>query len=266
VDFIQRWRPAVRPVAVRLPPWRRVPLNSALHDIELRSSVRGRDVRAEQPLLLLARVPAGDYRLVVDGTADLRGMLSVTIGASSQPLETWSIDGLRRGEAGLRLHLPTLVHSVTIRGDDLARSSVRHLGLRPEVVRSGEPVGGRYTLRAARYGEARAFFLDDGVFVEPGGMWTRGDSVAELVVTGGHGGVAEFDVMSGPVPTDVDLSVDGALQHITFAPNERRRLQVSTGLWKIATTGKFRPKDHDPTSSDARSLGVRLEFAERTKN
>ena len=37
-----------------------------------------------------------------------------------------------------------------------------------------------YIVRASRYGTATAFFLDDEIYVEPAGLWTRGEDAAQF--------------------------------------------------------------------------------------
>jgi hypothetical protein len=153
------------------------------------------------------------------------------------------------------------VHSITIRGDERANALISNLGLRPREVPTPGRVGERYALRGARYGQVRAFFLDDAIYMESEGLWTRGDSAAELVVVNdaGDGGV-DIDVTAGPVATTVNFAIGGDTQRIALAAGQRQRVQLAAGLWKVTTTGRFRPKDYDPGSRDARPLGVRIEF------
>ena len=131
IDFVQRWNPDRRPLAVRLPSWETLSPESALASITLASSVRARDLPQQRPLLALTRVPAGEYRLVVEGSRDLQGTLTVSVGSTSQTLERWSLAGAHAGDTSFVLQLPTLVHSVTITGDALARSHVTQVSLRP---------------------------------------------------------------------------------------------------------------------------------------
>jgi hypothetical protein len=263
IDFIQRWNPERRPLAVRVPPWRAVPLETALSTIQLRNSVRAREMRQHQPLLALARVPAGEYRLVIEGARDLQGTLTVSVGSTSQTVERWSLAGVHAGDTPLILQLPTLVHSVTILGDELARSLITHVALRPGHVASGADGKDRFALRAARYDDVRAFFLDDAIYMEPGGMWTRGGSTAELVVAGDRDDTIAVLLVAGPLPTSVEISTRDFVQQVSLVPNESRRLQVSPGLWTVRTMGSFRPIDYDVASRDARSLGVRIELSAR---
>jgi hypothetical protein len=263
IDFIQRWNPDRRPVLVRVPSWRPLPQETALSSIQLRSSVRAREMRQHQPLLALARVPAGDYGLVVEGARDLEGTLTVSVGSTSQTVESWPLDRLHAGDTPLIVQLPTLVHSVTILGDERARSLITQVALRPSRIASGGS-NDRLALRATRYGSIRAFFLDDALYMEPGGIWTRGGSVGELVVASDDGREIEVRISAGPVPSMVEIAAGDTVREVALAAHESRQLQLAPGSWTVRTRGSFRPKDYDVATRDARSLGVRIEFPARS--
>jgi hypothetical protein len=262
IDFVHRWNPERRPTTLRIPAWQAVPAETALGSIQLRSSVRAREMQQHQALLALSGVPAGDYRLVVEGARDLQGTLTVSIGATSQTVERWPLDGLHAGDTPLILQLPARVRSVTILGDELARSSVTRVALRPSRLGSGDSHD-RFALRAARYDGVRAFFLDDDLYMEPGGIWTRGGSVGELVAASDGGREIDVQVIAGPVATALEISTGDTTRQVSLAANESRRLQVPPGRWVVRTKGSFRPKDYDAASHDARSLGARLELSAR---
>jgi hypothetical protein len=260
MHFLQGWSPERRSIAVRLPAFRRVPVDAGLTEIQLRGSERARDTKDSRSLLALDRVRAGTYGLIIDGAPHLEGRLTVSVGATSQTIEEWSLQGIPSGDTGLQLRIPTRVHSVTIRVDPRAQELIAHVGLRPQHVVSGEMVSNRYALRGARYGQARAFFLDDALYMEPGGIWTRGDATAEVVVVKDDNGPVALDVTAGPVPTTVEFGARDLFERVTLAPGERRALQLPTGLWRVTTEGRFRPTEHDRGSRDGRPLGARIEF------
>lgn len=263
IEFVRRWRPESRPLTVRLPPVRRVATEAALRSSYLRSSVRARDLPNERPLLVLTRMPMGDYRLVIEqGASRLAGTLIACAGTTSQPLEQWSLDGLEAGQTPLMLRLPAGVRSVTIRGDAAAQAGITRLALRPERVETTARLTGRYALRAARYGRVQAFFLDDALLMEPRGVWTRGGAGGEVMVRtdGGDEELIELDVTAGPVPVTVTLTAAAATQTLALEAGERRRVRLPGGLWEVETSGMFRPKDFDVSNQDARPLGAHLEF------
>jgi len=260
IEFIRRWQPIYRPLALSLPSRRLLTSEEALHSIELGTSLRARDAVAPRPLLALNRLPAGEYRVIAEGAGELAGTLRVSVGATSQTIEEWPLAGRHAGDVGLRVQLPTLVHSLTIRSDDRAGALISRLALRPDQVHFGGELDERYAVRAARYGATRVFFLDDGLFMEPAGIWTRGDSVAEIVLTTDLDGPSAVNVTAGPTPAVLDLEGTAGTDALNLQPGEQRVVRVAPGRWKLTTRGGFRPKDFDRENQDGRWLGVRLEF------
>jgi hypothetical protein len=261
LHFVQRWRPGERPLSVRIASWRLAKTDSALGAIELRSSARAREVPSDGSLMALRRVPAGDYRVVVEGNADLAGALTLSVGATALPLERWTLEGLRAGVTPFVFRAPSMLHSVSIRGDATAMSSLHRVSLRAERVEALDNARARVALRAARYGDVRAFFLDDLLYMEPGGIWTVGNGEGELIVVADAGTAAGVAISAGPVATEVSIAVnDDRVEEVTLKPGERRLVTLPAGLWHIETKGMFRPVDHDAANTDARPLGARLEF------
>ena len=259
-EFIRRWHPSLRPTAVQLPSLRLSGVDAAVAGLDLATSARARDLMRGRPLLAIPWVPAGDYRVAIEGAAELAGTLTVSVGQTSQPLEVWPLEGQTAGLTTLRIRLPALAQSVVIRADDQARARITRLTLRPDALQPS-PSGGNYIIRSARYGQARAFFLDDEIYMEPGGVWTRGDSTSRFYVTSDtEAGTVPIDVIAGPVPTHVEWR-SGAWQITAdLVAGERRQFEVVVGsLLEFGARGAFRPVDVDPGSDDRRRLGVRLE-------
>jgi hypothetical protein len=205
---------------------------------------------------MIPHLPAGVYRLEADGAIEGTGTITAEVGTTSLPLERWPLNA----GAG-RLTLPTGASRVTIRGDVNQMNSGSSLHLRPEQVEIRSQLARREAARAAGYGRARVFFLDDAMYPEESGIWTRGDATGEFVVwTEGDVAAVIVKVTAGPIAVEVELSGEGRGERLALAPGESRTLQLRTGLWTITTRGVFRPKDHDRSSDDARPLGARLEF------
>jgi hypothetical protein len=131
-------------------------------------------------------------------------VLTVSVGQTSQTVETWALDGMMAGETDLVVRLPALAHSVVIRADETARARIAKLSLRAESVRPSEADDGAYIIRASRYGHVRTFLLDDDVYLEPEGMWTRGNSIARIAVVSDVAR-ATLALQAGPVRTTIDL-------------------------------------------------------------
>jgi hypothetical protein len=98
------------------------------------------------------------------------------------------------------------------------------------------------------------------MYMEPGGVWTRGDASADVVLANDDEGLVDVELSAGPVPVTLRFSGSTTIPALTLAPDERRRIQLANGLWKVTTRGMFRPKDYEPTNRDARPLGARIEF------
>lgn len=110
------------------------------------------------------------------------------------------------------------------------------------------------------YGSVTVARLSGAADLEPHGIWTRGDSSVTLMARGGESGTIVIEVVAGWAPAGVEFDVNGRARRLSLGPHERRRLELPPGRWVVRTSGAFRPVDHDPSSSDARRLGVRLEF------
>ena len=259
IDFLQRWRPEQRPIAVELPRLHALQAASVLDRIELASSRRPREANPDPALLTVAWPPGGDYQLMIDGDRDPAGELTVSVGMTSLAIETFRLDG-GGNAAAMRISLPAVAHSLVVRGDDTATRHIKRIWLRPLALHPGVDRYGEYVIRAARYHSARVFVLDDEVYMEPGGLWTRGHSTARLALTSDQP-VVPIDLQAGPIATTVALTVENWSSETVLAAGERRRIEVPTGgVLTVRTTGSFRPVDHDPTARDSRALGVRVEF------
>jgi hypothetical protein len=260
-DLIRRWNPAWRPLAVQLPAARSLDLNAAIATLELRSSARSREITNPRPLLAIPWVPAGDYRVAIEGASQLDGVLTVSVGMTSQPVETWRLEQVNAGITPLRVRLPALAHSVVIRGDESAARRIVRMSLRPERIEPSTAMSREYIVRASRYGTATAFFLDDEIYVEPAGLWTRGEGTAQFFLSpDAEAAAVDVDVQAGPVQSSMEWSAGGRPSRIDLAPGERRRIQLPRGLVTLRTRSQFRPVDLDPGVEDRRRLGVRLEF------
>jgi hypothetical protein len=258
VEFVRRWQPSLHPVVVDMPRLEFLNGEAAFRNLTLRTSRRRPPPEREPRLLDIERLPAGTYSLVAEGSAST-GRVTVFVN-SAVPLEQWTLGAFTGAETGIVMHLPIDMQSLVIRGDDAATSRAVRLALRPAVIGSRSRVHG-LAERAARYGRVRTFLLDDGIYVEPSGMWTRGNTDADLVLSADSSGWADTDLQAGPTPTVVDLHAGEWSHRVELAPGARVRTRIPAGpVVTIRTTGAFRPVDHDASARDARPLGVRIEF------
>ncbi|MEZ5318197.1 MAG: hypothetical protein R2752_12415 [Vicinamibacterales bacterium] len=216
---------------------------------------------APPPWLALAGVPAGAYQLeIVKG--DGRGTTLVASLGRSAPVGQWAVGpGARQV---LPLDLPAGADRLVIAPPDGAPLPPdAHVALRAVAL---EPMpGGRFAVAAARLGRATVLLLDDGVFVEPEGLWVRGGRDATFLVVGPAGQGGRLRLGNAPVPNDVRLVVDGAvvLDEAMAASASREVSLPATPdgrvLVSVRSSGGFRPSDLGG-SEDRRYLGVRVEL------
>ncbi|MFN2445994.1 MAG: hypothetical protein ABR606_10510 [Vicinamibacterales bacterium] len=260
--FLHQWDPAWQTTAMKLRPTRRLGVDGVTEQLELSTGARGGRPAGAAPLLQLAQVPAGRYRVVTNGPARGRGELRISIGRSAQILERWPGSEL----GGRSLDLPVRAHSITIDGDEEARRLIDHVSLRPIAgVPRSERLTGGYARGAASYGSARVFFLDDNAFMEVPGFWTRGEGDTRVILDRGaprtmrlrvrNGAVAnEVSLVSGGWRTTLDLAV-GAVREVDLPAFSRR-----ADVLMLRTRSGFRPVEVDAKSDDLRKLGVWIEF------
>lgn len=257
--LLDRWRPAWQPHAVQLAPID-VLSAGALAPRLLLGSPRPRGL-GEDVLLAIPRLPAGEYALVLAGDGELAGMLTAEVGREGGAIERWPLDGRRGPDPAYALSLPVRVHSLVIRADERARETAREAMLRPRAVMPDSGAAG-YAARAARHGSVRAFFLDGNAFPEPGGFWTRGDTATAVVLAADGPVRAVLRLRAGGVPVGVRLTVRGWTWDAPLEAGETREVALPSPApgqpvaVTIATTGGFRPAEHEPGSRDTRLLGV----------
>ncbi len=218
-------------------------------------------------LLQLPGLPAGRYRMWIErpaGSAAADAGLFVGPRAGP-PVCAWRIEEAPAGAVSREFELPVGVSSLALRWIGEPQAPVRAAWLQPAGRAGGDrlPRGMRASA-AARYGRAAVFAIGRA-FLEPEGLWTGGDTTAELVVQSASGeDHSDFTMGAGPVDTSVEVTAGPFAWRGTLAPGERRGLRLPTGaggavLVRIRTTPGFRPASHDPSSGDVRLLGVRLD-------
>ncbi|MGE3275245.1 MAG: hypothetical protein AB7O67_09040 [Vicinamibacterales bacterium] len=268
-DFLRNWNPTLQPLTLSVLPTRRVSAADLPRRLTLETTERGVAVGGTRPLFQVPLVPAGRYEVLTDGRSRLSGALDVLVGRTSQRLDHWPVDGRPGGVPGLTLELPVLVHSVTIVGDAAATGAITSLSLRPlEVVPPAGRVDDDYAVRASRYGTLRVFFMDDNVFMEAPGFWTRGGATGVVVLDPDEGSGRSLRLRAGPVPVVVDLEAGDWRETLTLPAGEERVIDPPAGeggatTLSIHTHDGFRPSEVDARSDDRRFLGVWLEPAER---
>jgi hypothetical protein len=266
---LREWHGDPQQTTVRLQPLRLLNADEFQRQIEIGSTDRPSKTTAEndQPTLLrVSYLPAGDYDIVVDGRSSLGGELFLWTGRTELPTERWRLEGRQPGFTGLVARFPVAVYSATFRGDPEARASVHKLRLRMRSLRTPEFGPERFALQGIRYGNTRAFFMDDHAYMEGGGFWTRGESATTVVAdVGVDQPPPTVWLQSGPVATSVQVRVGSWMNEVKLNAQERKSVALpanDTHQWSIEiTTGTaFRPSEVIPGNGDTRSLGVWVEL------
>jgi hypothetical protein len=221
-------------------------------------------------LLSLPYLPAGRYRFWVDLSMAGAFEMSLLGGDSDGPVESWRLAEGGTGASSRDFMLPVGLSGLRVRGDAGARPAIRSVWLQP-VFGDGHPraAANRRASSARRYGQVIVYALG-GVYLEPEGLWTAGGRTADLVMQIVQGGrLAVFTMRAGPVPTPVEVRAGRFELRVELAPGEERELAIpvaATGAAAVTIHAgrSFRPSETDPSSSDRRLLGVRLEPQNRT--
>jgi hypothetical protein len=218
--------------------------------------------RENSALLRAARVPAGRYT-VVTASAREDGRLVVNVNRNDPPLES------APANVPFSLRLPIDVLSLSVRADTATRDGEPAMQIRPLEIGPDARGGGRYALRAARYGRARVFFFDDRAYPEPKGFWTRAEGRATVVIDAddeARTGGLTLAMTAGAAATTIGVSVGSWAQSYSLTPGQRQLITlpplVDAHAWvvDIHSGPGFRPFLRDPSSTDVRALAAWLEF------
>jgi len=262
-----------RPTALLYDPLSRVTGADALSHVLLvaRPGLR----TAPQPIELLwnARfaLPAGAYRLRLtrSDAAAADSTVSLQIGRTGPPLDTWNVAGPLWEH---QFVLPIDAALVGFRArPDLANANGELQLTATSVVDESRRIARPPVIGTRRYGSATAFFHDDQVFAEPAGYWTRGRTTTQVTYVTSAESPAAIDIMAscGPVPNQVTFSTPewrrrlaiepGAPQRVTIPVGELSGLGVRVAPIAIEVGSGFVPAAADPAATDRRFLGCWIE-------
>jgi hypothetical protein len=257
-----------RPLGVVYDPLRHIPAADVPPLLAFLAGPKARGERSGVDLLYDARwaLPAGRYEVQLQsGTGGLpfQGEIGLQIGRVGPPLRSWTIaPATARWSA--TIDLPANARFVGFKASpDLAQAGPE-LRLVPLAVpdlrtRRTDPD----VVQARQYGDAAVFFFDERVSPEPGGFWTRGDSLSRFAVTLSPVQPTALRLRAGPRPVTVALRLDGGVERVTLAADATRdvplRSRHSMASIEIATEGGFVPAEVDPAARDRRRLGVWVE-------
>ncbi len=173
-------------------------------------------------MLSVSWLPAAEFDIVTGGGGALSGELVALVGKTEEAIDRWRLEGRRAGFSGVTLTLPVPVRTLNLRGDGEVKASAGQVRLRVKALRPAASAPGQWALRAARYGAARVFYLDEHVWVEPGGFWTRAEADSSMVIDADQlSQPPTIWLRTGPVATTVDLSAGSWATHVAIEPQTR---------------------------------------------
>jgi hypothetical protein len=218
--------------------------------------------RNDQPFVVLPRLPAGQYRIVVRAR-ERGGWIILGVGQDQFALRS---EPLSWPPVAIDIDLPVDVRALVVRGDEEARRIVRSVLVEPIFL---VPPAARPTTeiarRAVKYDGAVVYFLDEGAFPEPEAFWVGGSRQASFVIQSARpGGISLFS-RNAPVANRVVVESGQWRDTLTMAPGEERQIEIPVApgqhaaLITISSESGFRPSETVPDSQDQRFLGVWLQ-------
>ena len=107
------------------------------------------------------------------------------------------------------------------------------------------------------------------LFRSGGVFWTRGTGTGRVFVAPAGASTLVLTVHLGPAAGAVRLRVDGQDRSLTLSRDQTRQIEIPIAPGArlipvvVAAPGSFRPSDHEPGSTDRRSLGCQIRIGLR---
>jgi hypothetical protein len=229
---------------------------------------RSRRGPAPGALFAMSNVPAGTYQAHVASAEGATGSVRLRVGDTQLPLWTATLTGASSGAIGTPFTIPIDVQSLVIEGDGAARRTATGISLVPERLEQAKsrlPGSILRARRAAPYGPAHVYFMDDHAYPEPTGFWVAGGRSARLIVTSPNSRLELF-LRNAPVRNTVTIDAPGEHREVILEPGEETALAFERpefargGAIGVSVASGFRPSQSDPSNEDLRYLGCWIEI------
>lgn len=246
---------APRGVAIKFSPLQRVSLDAVVGRFDVAASER-RPRESDAPVMTLAGVPAGDYRVRVSRPPRVAGTLQARAGGTGFPFDTWPLTGQER-DLDLRLTLPVPMDVLALLVDPPAPERLE-LTLRPAGVARPPIEGG--AIGGARYGRTRAFLMTGSAYFESTGVWlSAGDATI-----GFDPPVRALFLRNTNLDNVVTVEASGIAERLELRSREERTITLppsaeAYGVIQVTVREGVVPAIQEPGSADFRNLGVWLE-------
>lgn len=217
--------------------------------------------------LWIPRLPAGTYRIWLDNrVAGETFDADLVVGRGDVAVETWRFEDTPAEPIWRDITLPWPVRSLALRVSAPSRASVGSVSLEALSVLPAPAPGAPRVTAARRYGATIVMGVGDGVYLEPPGIWTAGQTASQLVLQGSEGATThQLSIRAGAVPTDVALEAGTWRERLSLDPGAVRDILVPivadrATVLTVRSTAGFRPSETEAGSTDTRLLGVWIEF------
>jgi hypothetical protein len=211
-------------------------------------------------------LPPGRFavRVALDGSArgDGAAVFSVVMGE-----RTLIARGTADSTTPLEFDLPVQGTMWLAAAGEALAASVQQIEIVPEsiVPRHARAAVDVHALEAIE-GRPGAFivYADADTFPEGGVFWTQGTSAGKVLVAPAGASTLVLTLHVGPAGGAVRLLVNGQDRSLTLAHDETRQLEIPLPPGArlipvvVEAPGSFRPFEHEPGSTDRRSLGCQV--------
>jgi hypothetical protein len=258
-----------RPLAIEYSPFR---FTSPAELITHSSVMAEPHLRTQpQPIRVLHNgrfsLPAGTYRIEIEWSGERLGdQVGLQIGRTGDPLLHWPVDA-RPGERWTQqFSVPVDAPFVGLRGTpELERviASVRIIPI--AIVNATDRLRGPAVIAASQSGPASLFYYDTYASPEIDGFWVWGGQRTRVTLSRPPSDdPLVLRVHSGPVPNRLHVAKFGWRHSVDLPPEAPEIVEVplegaTTVTLEFAADAAFVPRELDPSSTDARALGVWVE-------
>ena len=219
----------------------------------------------QSPLWAGRDVSPGRYTVRLRSGLNVSGTLSVAVGRPDLPLSTCTFVDAPPGRSTCMIDLPAGAASLWLVPDTALRRTVSELDL--DVQPSAPHVGCQYRAEGAVVSSAGILFVTSGdVGAESTGAWVIARATGEFVVQTASDPI-RLRLRNGGVANTIAVASGGWHDVWSLGANESREIDVPRPRGRsdapaltIRPSAGFRPADSDPTSHDARELGVWVEL------
>jgi hypothetical protein len=213
-------------------------------------------------------LPAGRYRIEVDWSGTrARETIGLQIGRTGAAWRTWQVDA-RAGERWTTdFVVPIDASFVGLRGSAELEQVIQRISIVPlSVLNVADRPKVPTMIGASQFGPNSVFYYDDNASPEPTGFWVLGKARPTRVSI--HRERPDvplvLQVHSGLIANRLHMSMSGWTHVMNLKPELPARIELPAGDRSLVTLDlmaedAFVPMNINPSSRDARSLGVWVE-------